>query len=129
METAEIITKIQAALKSCAESNSIPAKDVRVKISREKGFLTYTTKCVVMNKSSVVQEVNLKELLGLNPVQAPLVNNYLGNSLCSMAKKEKISEETVNGRFYTTSDDYTPRLYLYDGGSPMREIKVEELIN
>lgn len=129
METAEIVSKIQSALKSCAESNQIPTKEVRVRIARKKGFIASTIKCDVMRKTDSVSEVSLKDLLGLSPIQSPLVNNYLGDALSKIAKKESIDTETVNGRFYTTSDDYTPRLYLYSNDTPIREVKIEELIN
>lgn len=129
METAEIVSKIQSALKSCAESNQIPTKEVRVRIARKKGFIASTIKCDVMRKTDSVSEVSLKDLLGLNPIQAPLVNTYLGNALANFAKKENIDENTVNGRFYTTSDDFNPRLYLYNNDTPIREVKIEELIN
>jgi len=129
METAEIVSKIQSALKSCAESNGIPTKEVRVRISRKKGFIASTVKCDVMKKMDSISEVSLKDLLGLNPIQAPLVNTYLGNALANFAKKENIDENSVNGRFYTTSDDFNPRLYLYNNDTPIREIKIEELIS
>lgn len=129
METAQIVEKIQTALKVCAENNGIPTKEVRVRISRKKGFIASTVKCDVMRKTDVVGEVNLKDLLGLNPIQSPLVNTYLGDALLKFARKEGISEEGVNGRFYTTTEDYSPRLYLYNGDVPVREIKIEELLN
>jgi len=129
METTEIVSKIQSALRACAENNGIPTKEVRVRISRKKGFIASTVKCDVMRKTDVVGEANLKDLLGLNPIQSPLVNTYLGDALLKFARKEGIPEESVNGRFYTTSDDYSPRLYLYSGEAPVREIKIEELLN
>ena len=129
METHEIVTKIQTALKSCAEINGIQPKEVRVRITRKKGFVVSTVKCDVLRKTDVVSEASLKDLLGLNPVQAPLVNTYLSDALSKFAVKEGIDADGVNGRFYTTSEDFTPRLYLYDKESPVREIKIEELIN
>ncbi len=129
METEEIVSKIQSALKNCAETNGITNKEVRVRISREKGFIVSNVKCHVMKKIDVVNEVKLKDILGLTALEAPLVNTYLSSSLAKFAKNEKISEETVNGRFYTTSEDFKPRLYLYNGEVPVREIRIEELIN
>ncbi len=129
METQEIVSKIQSALKSCADINGIESKELRVKIYLKKGFIANTVKCSVMRKMDVVCEVNLKDLLGLNPIQSPLVNTYLGNSLSKFANKEAIPEDSVNGRFYTTSEDFTPRLYLFSGDAPVREVKIEELIN
>lgn len=129
MDIQEITGKIQTALKSCSESNGIESKELRVKIYLKKGFITNTVKCSLMRKTDVLGEVNLKDLLGLNPIQSPLVNTYLGNSLSKFASKESITEDNVNGRFFTTSEDFTPRLYLYDGEAPVREIKIEELIN
>ena len=82
-----------------------------------------------MRKTDVVGDVNLKDLLGLTPIQSPLVNMKLVDSLSKFAIKDSISKDIVNGRFFTTSEDFTPRLYLYDGEAPVREIKIEELIN
>lgn len=129
MDIQEIISKIQSALKFCADSNGIESKELRVKIYLQKGFISSTVKCSVMRKTDVVGDVNLKDLLGLTPIQSPLVNMKLVDSLSKFAIKDSISKDIVNGRFFTTSEDFTPRLYLYDGEAPVREIKIEELIN
>ncbi len=129
MEKEEIVAKVQSALKACSESNGIPTREVRVRISRKKSFISYNVVCDVLRKENVVSDVSLKDLLDLNMIQSPLVNTYLGNSLLKFAKQEGIPEGDVNARFYTTSEDFTPRLYLYNGGTPVREIKIEELIN
>lgn len=129
METAEIVERIKVALRRCADVNNIQRKDIRVRISRKKTFIASTIKCDVLRNMDVIQEVSLKELLGINPIQAPLVNTYLGNALSKLAKSEGVSDESVNGRFFTTSEDFTPRLYLYNGVTPLREVKIEELLN
>lgn len=129
METAEIINKVQLSLKDCAEKNGIPNQEVRIRISRKKGFMASTIKCDLMRKNESVCELNLKDLLGLNPITSSLVNTYLSNSLEKFANNENVDEHSINGRFYTTCEDYTPRLYLFNGESPLREVKIEELIN
>lgn len=128
MEIQEVINRVAQALKKCAEENNIPPKDVRVRISKSKGFLVSSIKSDVLSKSSYIKDADLQSLLGITPLQTPLLKGLLSKTLSDFAKKENIPEENINGRFYTTKEDFTPQLYLFNGNTPVREVKVEEFL-
>lgn len=127
METAEIIRKIQNALQKCSEDSGIDKKDVRVKIVVDKGFIANSVKCSLLNKTDFVYDIEMRNLLGLNPLESTLVSNFLSGTLKKMAEKDNIPVENINARIYTKSDDYYPSVYLYNMGKAIRPITVEEL--
>jgi hypothetical protein len=129
METTEIILKIQRALEKCSLGSGIDKKDVRVKIVIDKGFIANNVKCSLLNKTDFVYDIEIRNLLGLNPMEALLVSKYLSGTLGKLANNENIPTENVNARIYTKSEDYTPSVYLYNMGKAIRQITVEELTN
>lgn len=129
METEEIVLKIQNALKKCSLDSSIDKRDIRVKIVIDKGFIADSVRCSLLNKTDFVHDIEIRNLLGLNPMEAILVSKYLSGTLGKLAEKENIPKENVNARIYTKSEDYTPSVYLYNLGKAIRPITVEELTN
>lgn len=129
METQEIVLKIQNALKKCSLDSSIDKKDIRVKIVIDKGFIADSVRCSLLNKTDFVHDIEIRNLLGLNPMEAILVSKYLSGTLGKLAENENIPKENVNARIYTKSEDYTPSVYLYNSGKAIRPITIEELTN
>lgn len=128
MGAQEIINKIQKALKTCSSDSSIDKKDIRIKLSIDKGFIMNDTLCHLMNKKEVLYPIELRTLLELsNPLQAKMVSTYLGNMLTEFAKKDNIIDTDVNARISTLSEDYYPRVHLFNGNKYIREITLEEL--
>jgi len=127
MEASEIIKKIQQALEKCSLDSSIDKRDIRVKIVIDKGFIANDVKCSLLNKTDFVYDIELRNLLGLNPLQAKLVSNYLSGTLKKLAEKNNIPDKDINARIYTKSDDYLPLVYLYNQGKAIKPITVEEL--
>lgn len=127
METSEIIRKIQQALEKCSLDSGIDKKDIRVKIVIDKGFIANNVKCSLLNKTDFVYDIEIRNLLGLNPMEAILVSKYLSGTLGKLADNENIPKENVNARIYTKSEDFTPSVYLYNLGKAVRPITVEEL--
>lgn len=129
MEVQEVVKRIGEALRKCAEENNIEPKQVRIKISKSKGFLVGTINSDIMRKTEVVKPADLQSLLGITPIQTPLLKGLLSKTLSDFAKKENIPEDKINGRFYTLKEDYEPQLYLYNDGVPVREVKINEFLN
>jgi cellobiose-specific phosphotransferase system component IIB len=129
METSEIIRKIQNALEKCSLESGIDKRDVRVKIVVDKGFIANSVKCSLLNKTDFVYDIEMRNLLGLNPIESTLVSNFLSKTLKNMADQDGIPVENINARIYTKSDDYYPSVYLYNLGKAIRPITVEELTN
>ncbi len=129
METAEIIRKIQQALEKCSLDSSIDKRDIRIKIVIDKGFIANSVKCSLLNKTDFVYDIEIRNLLGLNPLESTLLSGYLSKTLSKLGEAEGISKENVNARIYTKSDDYYPSVYLYNLGKAIRPITVEELTN
>jgi len=127
MEASEIIKKIQQALEKCSLDSSIDKRDIRVKIVIDKGFIANDVKCSLLNKTDFVYDIELRNLLGLNPLQAKLVSNYLSGTLKKLSEKNNIPDKDINARIYTKSDDYLPLVYLYNQGKAIKPITVEEL--
>lgn len=129
METEKIIGKIQSALKSCAEDNGLTSKNVCVRLSLKKGFLVNEVICDLMKGTESIKPLNLKDLFGINPVQASLLKTKLSSVLTEFAKDEKINFLKINGRFYANDENYNPRLFLYNESDLLREMTAEELLN
>lgn len=129
METVEIIRKIQNALKKCSLDSGIEKRDIRIKIVIDKGFIANNVKCSLLNKTDFVYDIEMRNLLGLNPLESTLVSKYLSGTLAKLAEEENIPKENVNARIYTKSEDCTPSVYLYNLGKAVRPITVEELTN
>ena len=127
METAEIISKIQDALRKCSIDSSIDKKDIRVKLSIKKGFIANDTICMLMNKKEDLHEIDLRTLLDINPMESIYVSNFLSKTLSALAKKEGIKDTDVNARIFTRQEDYSPSVYLFNVNKSIREITVEEL--
>jgi len=127
METEEIIVKIQQALEKCSLDSGIDKRDVRVKIVIDKGFIADGVKCSLMNKTNLVHDIEIRNLLGLNPLQAKLVSKYLSDTLKKISNDSNIPANEVNARIYTKHENFYPSVYLYNGGKAVREITVAEL--
>lgn len=127
METEEIILKIQRALEKCSLDSGIDKRDIRIKIVIDKGFIANNVKCSLMNKTDFVYDIEMRNLLGLNPLESTLVSKYLSGTLSKLGENENIPMQNVNARIYTKSDDYYPSVYLYNLGKAIRPITVEEL--
>ena len=127
METAEIIGKIQQALQKCSLDSGIDKRDVRVKIIINEGFIADGVKCSLMNKTNLVHDIEIRNLLGLDPLKSKIVSTYLSNTLKKLAKDGGIPTKDINARIYTTKEDFYPSVYLYNAGKAVREITVAEL--
>ena len=127
MEVEEIITKIQQALEKCSLDSGIDKRNIRVKLTINEGFIADGIKCSLMYKTNFVYDIDLKGLLGLNMLQAPIVSKYLCDTLKNLAKDVGIETKDINARIYTTQEDFYPSVYLYNGGKAVREITVAEL--
>ena len=127
METAEIISKIQQALEKCSLDSGIDKRDVRVKIIISEGFVADGVKCSLMNKSTLVHDIEIRNLLGLDPLKSKLVSNYLSSTLKKIAKNDGIPAKDINARIYNRNENFYPSVYLYNAGKAIREITIEEL--
>lgn len=132
METSEIIEKIKVGLKACSQKHNIPARDVKIKISKkvEKGFLGKEKVVIgtdLMNASEVVEKISIKDLFGVSVLVEPLVTGFLEKSLNTLATKNNIDNNLVNARIFSKSEDFSPSVYLYNGDKAFKEISVAEL--
>jgi hypothetical protein len=129
MGTADIITKIQLALKKCSEESSIDKKDIRIKLSITKGFIKDEVRLTLMKNTDYLHDLDIKPLLGINALEVMIVNTFLCNTLSKFSKELNVSEKDIDARIYTRSDDFTPLVYLYSDNNPIRPITMEELMS
>ena len=138
MTKEEIISKIQKGLKDCSEKYNIAPKDIRVKISKEISIgrmgKSETIKSFVMSNNAVIKDtegkdtqIAIKNLLQLNPMEEMFLNKYLKGAFTKLSLKNKIEEEGINARIFTTSLDFNPSIYLYKGEIAVTPITVEDL--
>ena len=129
MGTADIITKIQLALKKSSEDSSIDKKDIRIKISITKGFIKDDIRLSLMKNTDYLHDLDIKTLLGINALELIFVNTFLCKTLTNFSKELGVSEKDIDARIYTKSDDFTPLVYLYSANKPVRPITMEELMS
>ncbi len=140
MTPEEVIERIQFGLKECSATYGIEPKDIRVKISKEvvKGRMgeSISIKCYVMENEKCITHLdgknvvlNLKDLLGINPMVSMLLDGFLKKSFTKLANKNKIKEDNINARIFTTSLNFYPSIYLYKGDIAVNPITVSDLIN
>lgn len=127
MNGLNIKEKIKNYLKNYCIKNNIPENEIRLKITRKKGFITSTIKFYLLRNTELLSEIDLKEVLGLNPLQISMVNTFLSNYFSIVSKKYSIDEDKINAIFY--GDENNIRIYLFEGDVPKKEISIEELLN
>lgn len=130
MNTEEIITKIQDALKITCKESGIDKKDIRIRLYLKKSLIGSVVKCSLMNKTTDVKEIDLKSLLSLNSFEVIIVGKFLSDTLSKKASQiEGATDQTIDARICTRTDTFYPSVYLFDKGALVREITVQELIS
>jgi hypothetical protein len=110
------------AIRSLSKKHEVEPVDLRIKISKKKDSLRYE----IMQKTDVLEETNLATALNLNTIAAFMVGNRLNTIMDGLIKQYNVSEDTINVRIYTKTDDCEPMLYLFDGGKPKQPLDIKE---
>ncbi len=129
MDSKEIITKIQDALKKLSDESGIDKKNIRIKLSLEKNrLLGNSLKITIMNNKEHVKDIKLGDFIHLNACELIVVGGFLKNTLSKKASESDILIEHINARIFTKTDDCYPSVYLFDLGKPIKEITLQELM-
>ena len=130
MNTEEIISKIQVALKKVSDESGIGKDKIRVRLSLKKDFLGNSLIVTLMNEKESVKEIKLGDLLSLNAMELMLVGGFLKNTLSKKASEiQGATAQTIEAIICTRTSDYYPSVYLFNSGKYVREITVSELVS
>jgi len=129
MSQEEIISKIQDALKKVCNDFSIEKEKVRVKLSLKKDFLGNSLLVTVMNEKEIIKDIKLGDLLTLNSMELMLVGGFLKNTLSKKALEIGATDQTIDARICTRTNDFYPSVYLFNQGKYAKEITVSDLVS
>ncbi len=120
----EIDGKLQTALSKLSRDLNIAPKELRIKISKPDGKLEYE----VMKGGDIVKKTNLATALNLGVVEAFVVSVKLDDIFSGLSKDKQmpIPINTLNVRIFTKTDDCYPSLYLFDGTTAKKAIRLED---
>lgn len=121
----EIDVKLQRALLNLSKKFNIVPTELRIRISKPKGSLEYE----IMQNAEIVRETNLATALNLNYLEAFAVSVKLDSVFSDLSKQNGLDVNNMNVRIFTKTDDCYPSLYLFDGTSPKKALRLEELGN
>ena len=138
MTPEEITAKIKQGLKDCSIKYQIEPKDIQVKIAREimsgRMGTSEKIKCYVMKNLDVVKdvngkdtEININDLLKINPAVGMLLSGYLKTAFANLVKNKGLDGTNVNARIFTTSLNFDPSIALYEGDRYKTAITVGDL--
>jgi hypothetical protein len=115
---------LKNAIRSLSNKHRISEKELRIKISKPDNSLKYE----VMKNSEVLEETNIATALNLNTIVAFMVGNRLSTIIDTISKQNSISEELVNVRIYTKTEDCEPLLYLFKETNPVKPLNLDEYV-
>ncbi len=118
----EIDVKLQRALSNLSKNLNIAPKELRIRISKPEGKLEYE----VMKNADVVRKTNLATALNLNVIEAFAVSMKLDSVFADLSKQNNLSVNSLNVRIFSKTDDCYPSLYLFDGTTAKKAIRLEE---
>lgn len=134
METSEIISRIQSGLKITAQNFEVPFNEIQIKITNSTSVFDSVKFYPMRNGNTFLSadqkkdlQIDVKQLLELDSVKSMILLGFLKNTFASLAKKNNLDSKTINARIFTTNEDFTPRVNLYEGEKVIKEITVEEL--
>jgi len=113
---------LKSAIRSLSSKYGVGEKEVRLKISKPDGSLSYE----IMKNSEILDKTNVATALNLNTVVAFMVGNRLNTIIDSLSKEYGVPESTINVRIYTKTDDCEPLLYLFDGINAKSPLDIEK---
>ncbi len=118
----EIDVKLQRALSNLSKNLNIAPKELRIRISKPEGKLEYE----VMKNADVVRKTNLATALNLNVIEAFAVSMKLDSVFADLSKQNGLPINSLNVRIFSKTDDCYPSLYLFDGTTAKKAIRLEE---
>lgn len=136
MTNEDIIQKIKNGLQNCCATYGIARQDIGIKIS---AGLMSGVNCVllkdntpVLNSAGKSTVISIKDLFGINAMEALLVGNHLGGTLSKLANNDKnkniTDKKKVNARMYSESPDFYPSVTLYEGDKVVNDsITIQDL--
>jgi|LakMenE18May11ns_1017448.scaffolds.fasta_scaffold9958642_10 hypothetical protein len=116
-----------STLLSESKKRNIELKDLRVKMALSKD--ESSTECFVMNKTTEVSELGWQSILGFALMTFKMiVVNKITDSLKRISGECGIDKKNINARIYSIDQNGTPNIYIYDGGKPIKQIELSEII-
>lgn len=116
-----------STLLSESKKRNIELKDLRVKMALSTD--ESSTECFVMNKTTEVSELGWKSILGFALMTFKMiVVNKITDSLKRISGECGIDKKNINARIYSIDQNGTPNIYIYDGGKPIKQIELSEII-
>lgn len=126
METQQIISKIQTALKTNSEKFNIQRDKVKFRIKKPAGFMAMGVACDLMDGEKICSPVKIADLFALNSAVAFLVESVVKDKLQIQAEANGLNG-TANARIYAADENFYPAVDLYDGDKFVKKISIEEL--
>lgn len=117
---------MRSALLSCSKSNKIDLKDLRIKmkLSKEED----STFCILVNKLLDVEELSWSKILGIKVFFKSVIVNTITKGLKNVAKNNNIDLQKISVRVYAIDQTGKPAMYLYNGGTPVKELNLNEIL-
>ncbi len=113
---------LRNAIRTLSQKYEIEPKKIRIKISKPNKDLVYH----IMENGEEIAETNLASALNLSTLKAFAAGIKLNSIFDKLSQNNQINKSTMNARIYTTSDDFSPEIYLFDSTVAKKRLTLED---
>jgi hypothetical protein len=89
----------------------------------------YSAECFALKGTELVDGIKWGSILGVKAIafKRSIVGG-VSNRLHEIAEINDVEKKDINARVYAVDAKGTPKMYLYNGNKPLKEIDINELM-